>query len=163
MDNRDLTGALPELTRREALAGLGWTLATATGLVASGQSAMAQHATPAALPTVPPDFRVVLHASQEQHWVYVLSNLKNLTQEWPKAHLRVVADGTSVLVLEGKNAVTNELTSLVALGVELQVCPNALHEHQIDPASIPSYAQIGLGGVVALVVAQREGFAYVKP
>jgi len=38
-----------------------------------------------------------------------------------------------------------------------------LREHQIDPASIPSYALTDLGGVVALVQAQLEGFAYVKP
>jgi len=56
-----------------------------------------------------------------------------------------------------------ELTQLVAAGVELQVCPNALQEHGIDPTTIPTFAQTSLGGVVALVLAQHEGFAYVKP
>jgi uncharacterized protein len=117
----------------------------------------------ASTPVVPPDFKVVLHAAEEQNWPYVLSNLQNLTQEWPGAHLRVVVDGTAVYTLQGENDLTTELAKMNAAGVEVQVCPNALHEHQIDPATIPSYAQTSLGGVVALVLAQHEGFAYVKP
>ena len=77
--------------------------------------------------------------------------------------MRVVVDGSAVLNLQGGNSVTNELTKLAAAGVEVQVCPNALKEHQIDPATIPSYADTSLGGVVALVQAHREGFVYVKP
>ena len=39
----------------------------------------------------------------------------------------------------------------------------ALHEHEIDPGTIPTFAQTSLGGVVALVLAHQEGFVYVKP
>ena len=60
-------------------------------------------------------------------------------------------------------ALQHELGQLAGSGVQLQVCPNALHEHGIDPATIPSFAQTSLGGVVALVLAQQEGFVYVKP
>ncbi|MBW3634626.1 MAG: DsrE family protein [Chloroflexi bacterium] len=120
-------------------------------------------AEPAGTPVVSPDFKVVLHAAEEQNWPYVLSNLRNLTQEWPRAHLRVVVDGTAVYTLQGENDLTTELATMNAAGVEVQVCPNALREHQIDPTTIPSYARTSLGGVVALVLAQREGFAYVKP
>lgn len=151
-----------EVTRRAALRGIGGTVAAA-GLSAGGSvAALArQDATPA--PGVPPDFRVVLHAAEEQHWPYVLSNLKNLTTDWPRAHLRVVVDGSAVLNLQGENILTKELADVVAKGVELQVCPNALREHQIDPASIPAAAQTTLGGVVALVLAHNEGFVYIKP
>jgi intracellular sulfur oxidation DsrE/DsrF family protein len=55
------------------------------------------------------------------------------------------------------------LAQLAGVGVQLQVCPNALHEHGIDPGTILTFAQTNLGGVVALVLAQHEGFAYVKP
>jgi intracellular sulfur oxidation DsrE/DsrF family protein len=116
-----------------------------------------------ATPTIPADFKVVLHAAEVQNWPYVLSNLRNLTQEWPRARLRVVVDGSAVTSVQGTNNLTTELAQLHAAGVELQICPNALHEHGIDPATIPTYAQTSLGGVVALVLAQHEGFAYVKP
>jgi intracellular sulfur oxidation DsrE/DsrF family protein len=162
---KDLNDAM-EMTRRGALRQLGGTVA-ATGLALHAMApALAQEATPAMaeLPQgVPPDFKVVLHAAEEQNWQYVLSNLRNLTAEWPQAKLRVVADGSAVLNLQGESVITKALAEVAAKGVQLQVCPNALREHEIDPATIPSYAQTALGGVVALVLAHHEGYIYVKP
>src|SRR5215212_57764 len=154
-------------SRRRALRSAGAALVTAVGLAEHAPGAMAQDPAgspaAAATPTIPADFKVDLHAAEVQNWQYVLSNLRNLTQEWPQAQLRVVVDGSAVTSLQGTNNLTTELAQLAGAGVQLQVCPNALHEHAIDPGTIPSYAQTNLGGVVALVLAQHEGFAYVKP
>ncbi len=106
---------------------------------------------------------MVLHAAQEQDWIYVLSNLDNLTTEWPEASLRVVVDGSSVYTLASDNDLSTHLGELAAKGVEVHVCPNALKEHQIDPSEIPSWALTDLGGVVALVQAMNQGFLYIKP
>jgi uncharacterized protein len=154
-------------SRRRALQSAGAALVTAVGVAEHAPDAVAQ--TPAGSPAVSgtpaisADFKVVLHAAEVQNWPYVLSNLKNLTQEWPRARLRVVVDGSAVMSLQGAKNLTTELAQLAAVGGELQVCPNALHEHGIDPGTIPTFAQTSLGGVVALVLAQHEGFAYVKP
>jgi intracellular sulfur oxidation DsrE/DsrF family protein len=147
------------ITRRRTLSLLGAGVAAAAGI----DPALAQDATPTASSPVPEDFRVVLHAGQEQNWPYVLSNLKNLVAEWPKARIRVVVDGSAVYTLQGSSDQLTELAAAAAAGVEVHVCPNALKEHQIDPANIPAYALTNLGGVVALVQAQLEGYAYVKP
>lgn len=146
------------VSRRGALGRLGLSVAAVGALAEPLRVSAAQEATPVS----PGDFKVVLHASQESHWVYILSNLKNLEHDEPQAKLRVVVDGTAVYTLVGENSVTNELTRLSS-GFELQVCPNALREHQIDPAAIPSFATTNLGGVVALVLSNREGYVYVKP
>lgn len=148
-------------TRRGALRYGSAAALAAAGILEHAETSASQ--TPEATPAIPDDFKVVLHASEVQHWPYVLSNLRNLTSEWPRARLRVVVDGSAVTSLQGENNLTAELGALVSDGVELQVCPNALHEHQIDPATIPAFAQTTLGGVVALVLAQHEGYAYVKP
>jgi uncharacterized protein len=148
-------------SRRRALQSAGVALVTAVGIAEHAPGAVAQ--TPAATPTIPADFKVVLHAAEVENWPYVLSNLRNLTQEWPRAQLRVVVDGSAVTSLQGENNLTAELAQLAGVGVQLQVCPNALHEHGIDPGTILTFAQTNLGGVVALVLAQHEGFAYVKP
>jgi uncharacterized protein len=155
-------------SRRRALQAAGAALVTAVGIAEHAQDAAAQSPTgspAAATPAIPADFKfkVVLHAAEVENWPYVLSNVKNLTQEWPQAQLRVVVDGSAVSSLQGTNNLTRELAQLAEVGVQLQVCPNALHEHGIDPGTIPSYAQTSLGGVVALALAQHEGFAYVKP
>lgn len=128
--------------------------------------AAAQDSTPGATPadaSIPADFKVVLHAAEIENWDFVLSNLRNLTAEWPRARLRVVVDGSAVSALQGENNLTMELGTMADKGVVVQICPNALREHAIDVATVPSYAQTSLGGVVALVLAQHEGYAYVKP
>jgi intracellular sulfur oxidation DsrE/DsrF family protein len=154
-------------SRRRALQTAGAALVSAAGIAAHAADAGAQStaASPAvaATPAIPPDVKVVLHAAEVQHGPYVLSNLRNLTQEWPQAQLRVVVDGSAVTSLQGTNNLTTEFAQFAEAGVKLQVCPNALREHGIDPATIPAFAQTSLGGVVALVLAQHEGFAYVKP
>lgn len=158
MEQIEGSGRTNVVTRRGALGQLGAGVAAMAALTEAPRIASAQEATPAS----PGDFKAVLHASQESHWVYVLSNLRNLEQDQPQAKLRVVVDGTAVYTLVGENSVTDELTKLSA-GFELQVCPNALSEHQIDAASIPSFATTNLGGVVALVLSSQEGYVYVKP
>ena len=154
-------------SRRRALQSGGAAVVAAMGIGQHVRGAAAQTpaGTPdtAASPTIPDDFKVVLHAAEVQHWPYVLSNVRNLTDEWPRAQLRIVVDGSAVTGLQGENNLTTELGRLAALGVAVHVCPNALHEHQIDSATIPTYAQTSLGGVVALVLAHQEGFVYVKP
>ena len=154
-------------SRRRALQSAGAALVSAVAVAEHTPDAVAQSpaASPAVsgTPTIPADFKAVLHAAEVENWPYVLSNLRNLTQEWPRARLRVVVDGSAVTSLQGANNLTAELAQLAAVGVELQVCPNALHEHGIDPATIPTFAQTNLGGVVALVLAHHEGFVYVKP
>ena len=154
-------------SRRRALHTAGAALVSAVGIAEHAPAARAQSpaASPAvaATPAIPADFKVVLHAAEVQNWPYVLSNLKNLTQEWPQAQLRVVVDGSAVTSLQGTNNLTTDLAQLAGAGVQLQVCPNALHEHGIDPGTIPTFAKTSLGGVVALVLAHHEGFVYVKP
>jgi len=154
-------------SRRGALRYGGAALAAGAGAWSLATPALAQDAdaTPATPGSggVPDDFKVVLHAAEVQDWQYVLSNLRNLTEEWPRAHLRVVVDGSAVIALQGDNSITREWASLAEAGVDLRVCPNALHEHQIDPATIPHFANTSLGGVIALVQAHQEGFVYVKP
>ena len=158
-DERATTSA--SWSRRGALRYGGAAAFAAAGMRAGSAVVTAQGAE--ATPTIPDDFKVVLHAAEIQDWPYVLSNLKNLTREWPRAHLRVVVDGSAVTALQGENNLTAELGMLAAAGVELQVCPNALHEHRIDPDTVPAFASTALGGVVALVLAHREGYVYVKP
>ncbi|HET7095405.1 MAG TPA: hypothetical protein VFI22_18080 [Thermomicrobiales bacterium] len=147
------------LTRRDVAVGIGAAAAGALG----PRLATAQDATPAAGSPVPPDFRVVLHVSSIDHWPYALSNIDHLQHDWPRATIRVVVDGTGVYSLQGPSDTVAALTKAHAAGLELEVCPNALREHNIAASSVPSFADTSLGGVVALVAAQRDGFVYIKP
>ena len=68
------------VTRRRALLGIGSSVA-ATAMGAQRREVSAQEATPSNASGIPADFKVVLHAAEEQDWLYVLSNLRNLTEE----------------------------------------------------------------------------------
>ena len=148
------------LSRRQAV---GMSAAGLAGLAAlAREPTAAQEATPTAA-RVPPDFKVVLHVAQADHWVFAQSNISNLQQEWPEARIRVVVDGNAVSSLVGESALTTALAEAIAHGLGLYICPNALHEHGIPASEVMLDADLELGGVIALVLAHQEGFVYVKP
>lgn len=150
------------LTRRDAVKLAAVAAGPGAALTAAPARVAAQDATPTAT-EVSPDFKVVLHAAQADHWLYVQSNVENLQHEWPRARLRLVVDGNAVSSLQGKSSLTTALETAIAAGLVLHICPNALREHGIAEAEIPLAANFSFGGVVALVLAHQEGFVYVKP
>lgn len=147
------------LSRRRAV-GLAAMVAGVT-VAGVGPRVAAQEATPTA--GVPADFRVVLHAAQADHWVYVQSNVENLMRDWPAAKVRVVVDGNAVRSLVGESHLTTALAAAIDDGLELYICPNALAEHGIPADAISLRANLTLGGIIALVAAHNEGYVYVKP
>lgn len=157
------------LSRRTAFGAMGGA-ALAAGALAQGQARAqgAQEATPGAAREVPtPDpslaFKVVLHVGDQSGWPFALSNLKHLTATYKNAKVRVVVDGTGIYAIRGENDLVQAMAAVAAAGAEFQVCAAALAEHNIDPATVPSFAAIVAGGVVALVQAQADGYAYVRP
>ena len=109
------------------------------------------------------ELKLVLHIDEADRWPAVLSNLTNLTRDYPDAEIRVVANGHGVYAFLGQSDLTTKLEAFAGQGVQLQVCRNALRERQVDPAQMPQYAQVVPAGVVALAESQQQGFAYVKP
>jgi intracellular sulfur oxidation DsrE/DsrF family protein len=163
----DIQRHKPRVTRRRALGTLGGVGLATTFAAVNVSAALAQEATPAprVIPTPDPSlaFKVVLHVATPDGWPFALSNLSHLTQSYPLAEVLCVVDGTGVYTLQGTNDLTAKMATVFAAGARLQVCGAALQEHQIDPATLPEYAEIVAGGVVALVQAQQAGFAYVRP
>ncbi|MGI9253838.1 MAG: DsrE family protein [Thermomicrobiales bacterium] len=142
-------------SRRTVIGGLGAAM-TAAALPAA---ALAQ-GTPAADAA---QVRVVFHVASPDHWDYALSNLDNLLKAAPDGAYQVVTDGTAVYVLAGANDIVAHLGRLSEAGVFIRVCPNALAEHAIDVSELPAWMNTELGGVLALVEANRAGYVYVKP
>jgi intracellular sulfur oxidation DsrE/DsrF family protein len=105
----------------------------------------------------------VLHAAQADHWVYVQSNIRNLQEEWTEARIRVIVDGNAVSALVGESDLTTALADAIAKGLQLYICPNALREHGIPIDQVRLDADVELGGVIALVLANQDGYVYVKP
>lgn len=153
------------INRRTALTVAGGA-ALALGFAAH---ASAQDATPSTtsreIPAPDPSlsFKVVLHVASQDGWAPAISNLSHLTTTYTNAKVQLVVDGTGIYALTSENDITVKLKEIAAAGADLQVCGAALKEHNIDPNTIPEFFTIVAGGVIALVQAQSDGFAYVKP
>ncbi len=109
------------------------------------------------------DLKLVLHVGQADRWPAVLSNLNNLTRDYPGASVRVLANGAGVYAFQAPNDLRDRIAGFAEGGVTFQVCANVLREHAVDPNTLPAYAHVVPAGVVALAAAQTERFAYVKP
>jgi intracellular sulfur oxidation DsrE/DsrF family protein len=154
-----LTSGLPHRLSRRTAARHAWAGVAGTALGLAASTASAQPATPSG----GEQLRVVLHVSDPDGWPPALSNLNNLTTQFPEIGVRVVVDGGGVYVFQGENDLTTELEKVAGAGVEIQACHNALDEKQIDPSTLPSFVQVVPGGVPALIEAQNAGYRYVKP
>lgn len=135
--------------------------AASVAVIGARPRVAAQPATP--ITGVPADFKVVLHAAQADHWVYVQSNVENVMRDWPAAKVRVVVDGNAVNSLLGESNLTTALARAIVGGLDLFICPNALEEHGIPADSISLDADLSLGGIIALIAAHNDGYVYVKP
>jgi intracellular sulfur oxidation DsrE/DsrF family protein len=109
------------------------------------------------------NIKIVFHADQVDHWPAALTNVKNVTRDFPAAQVRVVANGAGVYLLLGKSDLTERMRQAAELGVQIQVCRNALNALSIAESDVPPFAQVVPAGVIAIAEAQNEGFSYIKP
>ena len=78
--------------------------------------------------------------------------------------IRVIANAGAVKLFVNQYKELRELAKpLVSRGVRFILCANAIAENQINRDEIWPECEIAPAGVVEIVKAQREGFAYVKP
>ena len=109
------------------------------------------------------ELKIVLHVDEPGRWMAALSNLRNLTRDYPAARVRVVVNGEGIYAFQGTNDLTRRMAGAAGHGVEFQVCENSLRSHRVDAATLPEYVKPVPAGVVALAEAQADGFAYIKP
>lgn len=110
------------------------------------------------------DAKLVLHVDQADHWPAAFANLQNVTPRlsWRTGSRRCERSG-SVYAFVGGSDLVERLSDAAAKGVVFQVCRNTLSEHHIEQSAVPGFAEVVPAGVIALAVALREGFAYIKP
>ena len=96
----------------------------------------------------------------------VLKNAANYIKGLPgeKFQLAVVANGPAVILFTDEHADLRELAApLLAQGVRVMLCANALADNKIDHARLWPGCSVVPAGLVDVVRLQREGFAYIKP
>ncbi len=107
--------------------------------------------------------KIVLHVSAVEGWLPAFSNVKHLKAQYPQAEIRIVVDGTGVLIFLGDNDFAQTLAQLTDPTIKFQACHNAMEEKQVPFSSLPRVVELVPSGVVAITELQRAGFAYIKP
>jgi hypothetical protein len=112
------------------------------------------------------NYDVLFHFDHDTQTLAVaFSNIKNYLNAFPedKPAVVLVVNGPGVRLLDRDGEYAAQLNEVLALGVEVKVCNNALTHFGIDPERLCSGCQVVPAGVVEIVELQRNGFAYVKP
>jgi intracellular sulfur oxidation DsrE/DsrF family protein len=107
--------------------------------------------------------KIVLHISDADGWECALSNLKIVTAQRPDAKLRVIVEGSGVIMLQSTTFLAPLFARYSGQGVEFQACRDALDEKKISPSALPSFVKVIPVAAVALAELQYSGFAYIKP
>jgi len=94
-----------------------------------------------------------------------ISNIKNYLDAFPdeKPAVVLVVNGPGVQLLDRDGEHAKRLGEVLALGVPVKVCNNALRNFGIEPERLCEGCTVVPAGVVEIVELQRKGFAYVKP
>lgn len=114
------------------------------------------------------NYNLILHLDSGEPEMFRLAarNAANYLNALPeqKFELDIVANGGGASLLTLKHADLHEIgKNLMARGVVIKVCANALAEKQIPHADVWPGCQIVPAGLVEIARLQQAGFAYVKP
>lgn len=113
-------------------------------------------------------YDLVLHVDMADSAIMKMAfrNANNYLNALPNESfvLSIVANGGAATLLVSANAELHNLAlPVLAKGVLLKVCANALAENGIMHDEVWPEAEIVPAGLVEVVRLQRAGFAYIKP
>ncbi len=96
---------------------------------------------------------------------FILNNITNFYNALPDEAFRVVlvANGPAVRLFERRAPAAERLAGLMAKGLSVRLCRNALTAFSVDEGSLQEGLDIVPAGIAELVRLQKEGFAYIKP
>jgi intracellular sulfur oxidation DsrE/DsrF family protein len=111
--------------------------------------------------------KVVFHLDLDEEKILriALTNMENLRAAKPEARINLVVNGPAVTLFrkDAAEEFLNRVQGLLAKGVMVFVCQNALKAFGIPEEDLcPGCAPVP-AGVVALIQLQQQGCAYIKP
>lgn len=104
--------------------------------------------------------KAVFHVSDPQRLAAALSAAENLYQFGTEVAVRIVVNGEAVHLPPQQ---LGRLARLTETGARVLVCAQALQRQNLQAGDLPGMVSVVPAGVVALVEAQQQGFAYIRP
>ncbi len=113
--------------------------------------------------------KAVIHIDMEDssRFKTALGNIENFFERnSPRdSDIRIIFNSSGVKLLLKRNEASGnkKISSLADAGVRFQVCENSLSKFDIRQTDMIDACEFIPAGIEALIKAQNEGFAYVKP
>lgn len=93
-----------------------------------------------------------------------LANIDNYLKAVPEARIVLLFNGPAAnFFQDGGGVRAVAFGELIARGVRVVVCNNALTKFGVDRDKLPVGVDIAPAGIVELVELQNDGWAYIKP
>lgn len=102
--------------------------------------------------------KVVVHVDDPKRVALAVGNVQNLRVALPATEVIVVVNGPAITSLT-----TAAWQPLLAAGVEIDACHNAMVSHQLTASMLPAGVVVVPAGVARIVTLQASGAAYLKP
>ncbi|WP_262314796.1 DsrE family protein [Lacticaseibacillus parakribbianus] len=108
---------------------------------------------------------VIFHLDEPSKWPIALGNVTNYlaaaAAQGSVGQVELLINGPAVL--GATKAGGQPLAPLVAAGVTVAVCANAMKSHTITAAALQPGLTVVAAGVFELALRQHAGYAYIKP
>lgn len=131
-------------------------IAFATGITGCAQT-----------PEKPPKEKVIFQVSDAspKTWNLALNNVKNVQKALgkDKTEVELVVYGPGIGMLKLDSEVGNRVDAAVKDGVKIVACENTMHgQHLTKDDMLPTIGYVP-GGVIELMMKQKEGYSYIRP
>jgi len=105
--------------------------------------------------------KAVFHINEQEKWLVLLSNIRNLLKETSDVEIKVIANGSGVKGYIDVQLI-EQIIELKGNRIHFEACQNALNAHQIGNDQLAKWISVIPAGIVRLIELQPE-FAYIKP
>lgn len=114
---------------------------------------------------------VIFHVDKEENWELAIGNIRNMLrygkEQQEEFHIELLANSKAVKQYVNhtteKDGLTTAFQELLAEGVDVCACHNALNSLHIQEEDLIEGIRVVPAGVVELAQRQQEGYSYIKP
>ncbi len=111
--------------------------------------------------------RVVFQVSDNDaaKWNLALNNIRNIQQDLGRENvdIELIAYGPGLNMLKLDSAVAARVAETLGNGADVFACENTMRSQKLGKAELLPNISFVKAGVTALMMRQREGWAYIRP
>ena len=117
--------------------------------------------------TTAPKEKVVFQVSDNDpgKWNLALNNARNVQDSFgaDKVDVEIVVYGPGIGMLKAESTAADRVAAATKAGVQIVACENTMEAQKLTKADMNPAIGYVPGGVVELMMRQKQGWAYIRP